>query len=78
MRAVQNIFQIHVYPNLSSQSPLLLPKERAQTVKNVLIKDFNIDGSRLTIDGKGEDFPIADNNSAEGKAKNRRVEFIKQ
>jgi outer membrane protein OmpA-like peptidoglycan-associated protein len=54
-----------------------LSKRRAANVKQYLINEFKIDGSRVETDGKGENAPIADNNSAENKAKNRRVEFIK-
>ncbi|MDP2238427.1 MAG: OmpA family protein [Bacteroidales bacterium] len=55
-----------------------LSKRRAENVKKVLMTEFKIDASRITSDGKGETEPIAENNSAENKAKNRRVEFIKQ
>lgn len=54
-----------------------LSKRRAANVKQYLISEFKIDGSRIETDGKGESVPIADNNSPENKAKNRRVEFIK-
>ncbi|WP_321439200.1 OmpA family protein [uncultured Bacteroides sp.] len=54
-----------------------LSKRRAANVKQYLIDEFKIDGSRIETDGKGESAPIADNNSAENKAKNRRVEFTK-
>ena len=54
-----------------------LSKRRAANVKQYLISEFKIDGSRIETDGKGESAPIADNNSPENKAKNRRVEFIK-
>ncbi len=37
-----------------------------------------ISANRLSSDGKGELSPVADNSSTEGKAQNRRVEFIKQ
>ncbi len=57
---------------------LELSKKRAEAVKQALIKQFGIDGSRLTTDGKGESQPSDNNTSPEGKANNRRVEFIKQ
>ncbi len=56
---------------------LELSKKRAAAIKNSLIKDFGIDESRLVTDGKGEAEPVSPNTSAEGKANNRRVEFIK-
>jgi OmpA-OmpF porin, OOP family len=42
-----------------------------------LIKDWNIDASQLETDGKGEAQPFGDNKTKEGKAQNRRVEFLK-
>jgi outer membrane protein OmpA-like peptidoglycan-associated protein len=57
---------------------LLLSKKRAEAVKNSLAKDFNVDASRMETTGKGETAPLESNSTAEGKANNRRVEFIKQ
>ncbi len=56
---------------------LELSKKRAASVKNSLVNDFGIEASRLETDGKGETEPVSDNNTLEGKANNRRVEFIK-
>ncbi len=56
---------------------LKLSKKRALAVKNVLISQFNIDKNRLQAEGKGETEPVDKNNTTEGKANNRRVEFIK-
>ncbi len=56
---------------------LSLSKKRSEAVKNSLIKDFVIDASRMETDGKGEKEPVSPNTSTEGKANNRRVEFIK-
>lgn len=55
-----------------------LSKRRAENVKKVLVSEFKIDANRIATDGKGESEPIADNKTLENKAKNRRVEFIKQ
>ncbi|MCK8480776.1 OmpA family protein [Psychroserpens algicola] len=55
-----------------------LSKSRAEAVKQALITVYKIDASRLISEGKGESEPVADNTSEEGKAQNRRVEFIKQ
>lgn len=57
---------------------LELSKKRAEAVKQFLIKEFGIDASRITTDGKGESQPSDSNTTSEGKANNRRVEFIKQ
>jgi OmpA-OmpF porin, OOP family len=57
---------------------LELSKKRAEAVKASLSKDFGIDESRMQTDGKGESQPVDKNDSALGKANNRRVEFIKQ
>jgi outer membrane protein OmpA-like peptidoglycan-associated protein len=54
-----------------------LSKQRATSVKEYLVKEFSIDAARLQTDGKGETKPVADNKTKEGKAQNRRVEFIK-
>jgi outer membrane protein OmpA-like peptidoglycan-associated protein len=58
----------------SAQSNLTLSKNRANSVKEYLVKN-GIDGSRLQTKGYGATESIADNSTAEGKAKNRRTEF---
>jgi len=54
---------------------LLLSQNRAKEVYNYLILE-DIDPSRLSYKGFGSSKPIADNNTEEGKAKNRRTEFV--
>ena len=56
---------------------LRLSQQRAEAVKNVLAEIYNVNPGRLQTEGKGEIEPVADNGTAEGKAQNRRVEFIK-
>lgn len=53
-----------------------LSTERANGVVRILAKDYSVDPSRLTAAGKGKFNPVADNASAEGRAKNRRTDII--
>ena len=53
-----------------------LSELRANTVMNELIAQ-GIDVNRMVSKGLGESSPIADNSTPEGKANNRRVEFVK-
>lgn len=50
-----------------------LSQKRADSVKQSLIDEFGIDAKRLNSVGYGIEQPIADNATAEGRAKNRRV-----
>jgi outer membrane protein OmpA-like peptidoglycan-associated protein len=67
----------HTDSDGSDADNMTLSKKRAESVKASLVKDFGIDGSRFETDGKGESQPVDKNTTAEGKANNRRVEFIK-
>ena len=51
-----------------------LSERRAEAVKSYLTSK-GIEASRVYTEGKGEKQPVADNKSAEGRAKNRRVEI---
>ena len=55
---------------------LTLSQQRADAVKDQLIK-MGVEASKLTSKGLGDTKPISDNNTLEGKANNRRVEFVK-
>ncbi len=54
-----------------------LSEQRSQAIVAKLV-EMGIAQDRLTAVGKGQNNPIADNSTDEGRAKNRRVEFVKQ
>lgn len=68
----------HTDADGDEKTNLNLSKNRAEAVKTTLIEIYGVDANRLSTDGKGESEPIGDNSTTDGKAKNRRVEFIKQ
>lgn len=49
---------------------------RATNVAEILIADAGIKPERISVLGYGEFRPIADNSTAEGRAKNRRVDIV--
>lgn len=55
---------------------LRLSEQRAASVLNYLVL-FGVDPSRLQAKGYGETMPVAPNDTAENKAKNRRVELVR-
>jgi outer membrane protein OmpA-like peptidoglycan-associated protein len=54
-----------------------LSEQRAKAIVAKMV-ELGIPASRLTSVGKGASAPIADNSTDEGRAKNRRVEFVKK
>ncbi|MDE3248247.1 MAG: OmpA family protein [Bacteroidota bacterium] len=56
---------------------LQLSQQRADAVKSQLVA-MGIDAARLTSKGFGSSVPAADNSMPEGRANNRRVEFVKK
>ena len=67
----------HTDSDGDDKTNLDLSKRRGASVKNSLSKDFGIDASRMETDGKGESEAASPNTTPEGKANNRRVEFVK-
>ncbi|MDP2160753.1 MAG: OmpA family protein [Flavobacterium sp.] len=53
-----------------------LSTKRATAIVNILAENKEINKENLTAAGRGEFAPIASNENAEGKAKNRRIEII--
>jgi len=89
MGVINEIYELmEKYPELSfsveghtdnvgdDASNMSLSADRAETVMKTLV-DMGIDGERLSSKGLGESMPMDDNNLPEGRANNRRVEFVK-
>ncbi|MFD8392774.1 OmpA family protein [Streptomyces sp. NPDC059680] len=74
----QNATQVRVFgftDNLgSSAHGDVLSRQRANAVQAVLDQDLNDPNVTFEVRGYGEQYPIADNSTEEGRRKNRRVE----
>jgi outer membrane protein OmpA-like peptidoglycan-associated protein len=57
----------------SDESNMVLSQNRANSVKQALVKQ-GVNTSRLSAIGEGENRPVADNLTVEGRAENRRIE----
>jgi OOP family OmpA-OmpF porin len=55
-----------------------LSKRRADAVARALTATYKVEASRLTSQGVGPLAPVASNDGEDGRAKNRRVELVKQ
>lgn len=66
----------HTDSDGNADSNMKLSQDRADAVKARLV-EMGVAASRLTTKGFGATKPVDKNDSAEGKANNRRVEFVK-
>lgn len=65
--------------NIASDSfNLDLSTRRAAAVKNALVTSFGVNGGRLATSGYGKSRPVDTNDTEEGRARNRRVELVRQ
>ncbi len=53
-----------------------LSTARATSILRILTKDFGFDPNRITASGRGQFHPVKTNETAEGRASNRRTEII--
>jgi OmpA-OmpF porin, OOP family len=60
------------------ESNMKLSKDRADAVVNSLVTKYGIQSDRLKAFGVASLSPVATNDTEEGRAKNRRVELVKQ
>jgi OOP family OmpA-OmpF porin len=61
----------------TAQNNKVLSENRAKSVMNAVMS-LGVDASRLTAVGWGQEKPVADNRTEDGRAKNRRVEIVKK
>jgi OmpA-OmpF porin, OOP family len=57
---------------------LTLSQQRADAVMKVLVSEYKVAAARLAAKGVASFAPVASNDTEAGKAKNRRVEMVKQ
>jgi outer membrane protein OmpA-like peptidoglycan-associated protein len=65
----------HTDASGSDQANLALSMDRAFEVMHYIVQQ-GVEGNRLSAKGYGETMPIANNETEEGRAKNRRTEFF--
>lgn len=53
-----------------------LSSMRAAAVTNIVVNDGKLDPKRVVAEGRGEFYPVASNETAEGRSQNRRIELV--
>lgn len=67
----------HTDADGSDSYNMTLSRKRAERIKQILVSEYGIPESTLTVEAYGKTKPIASNATEEGKAKNRRVEIVR-
>ena len=77
--AALNVYVVGHTDNVGGlESNMKLSRDRGDAVVQALVRDHGISAARLKSFGAGPYAPVASNDTDEGKAKNRRVELVKQ
>lgn len=66
----------HTDAHGSDSANLILSQDRADAVKQYLVTNFGVNPERVTSIGYGEARPVATNETAEGRARNRRIDLV--
>jgi outer membrane protein OmpA-like peptidoglycan-associated protein len=74
-RDIQVVIEGHTDSMGAADANQALSQRRADSVMKFLVVNYGVDPQRLAAKGLGPDEPIASNNTAEGRALNRRIEF---
>jgi OmpA-OmpF porin, OOP family len=66
----------HTDAHGSDSTNLILSQDRADAVKQYLTANFGADAEKISSIGYGEARPVATNETAEGRARNRRIDLL--
>ncbi len=66
----------HTDNNGTEEHNTILSEKRATAVKDFFVKNLLLDKEKIFASGKAATVPIANNNTKEGRAKNRRVQLV--
>ena len=66
----------HTDANGSDSANLLLSQDRADAVKQYIVTNFGADAEKVSSIGYGEARPVATNETAAGRARNRRIDLV--
>jgi OOP family OmpA-OmpF porin len=70
------VIEGHTDANGSDSANLILSQDRADAVKQYLVSQFGIDAEKISSIGYGEARPVATNETAAGRARNRRIDLV--
>jgi outer membrane protein OmpA-like peptidoglycan-associated protein len=70
------VIEGHTDANGSDSANLLLSQDRADAVKQYLVSNFGTDAEKISSIGYGEARPVATNETAAGRARNRRIDLV--
>ncbi|MGB3464957.1 MAG: OmpA family protein, partial [Cyclobacteriaceae bacterium] len=70
------IVQGHTDSQGSDESNIALSRERAKNVKNYITDMMDVEFESIKAVGYGESQPLANNEHAAGRAKNRRIDIV--
>ncbi len=66
----------HTDANGSDSTNLILSQDRADAVRQYLVSNFAMDPEKITSVGYGESRPVATNETAAGRTRNRRIDLV--
>lgn len=66
----------HTDANGGDSANLILSQDRADAVRQYLVSNFGVNQEKISSIGYGEARPVATNETAEGRARNRRIDLI--